>query len=252
MASNTYRLMKDNEFNDTEYSEPVNFGNSLPMYLPANNDYERLAPVFPFSGSKTDTNTAPISLPIDYYQSYSTTPFHREPIKDFVGNQSQFQDPLQRLSDQQYMNGGSGTSHQHEARYQNQYQYPVPGTAWGTHSNYGLTSSQTQMGTYMGLANHHVAEPRFCSSHPRSALAGDPFLAPRSVPVLNEKPYTCLYNCGKAYARKGDMERHARSHEPPGLWCVVEGCRFQVKGFHRKDKFADHLKTHGIKLPKIQ
>ena len=59
------------------------------------------------------------------------------------------------------------------------------------------------------------------------------------------KPHACP-KCGKAFSRKGDMRRHAQGHEPPSFWCVVDTCKFKYKGFCRKDKWVDHLKTHGI------
>lgn len=68
------------------------------------------------------------------------------------------------------------------------------------------------------------------------------------VPLLHipaSKPHACP-KCGKAFNRKGDMRRHAQGHESPSFWCVVDTCKFKYKGFCRKDKWVDHLKTHGI------
>ena len=58
------------------------------------------------------------------------------------------------------------------------------------------------------------------------------------------KSHAC-WVCGKAFKRKGDMERHSRTHAGPTLFCGVSGCNHL--GFNRKDKLRDHLKgKHGI------
>jgi len=59
--------------------------------------------------------------------------------------------------------------------------------------------------------------------------------------MTNAKPHSCPYGCGKSFARKGDMERHARAHGPSSLWCDVDGCN---KGFYRKDKLKEHQRKH--------
>lgn len=61
---------------------------------------------------------------------------------------------------------------------------------------------------------------------------------PSDTSVRNAKPYSCTFACGKSFARKGDMERHARIHLPPGLWCKCG------KGFTRKDKLMEHQRSH--------
>lgn len=59
--------------------------------------------------------------------------------------------------------------------------------------------------------------------------------------MTNAKPHSCPYGCGKSFARKGDMERHAGAHGPSSLWCDVDGCH---KGFYRKDKLREHQRRH--------
>ena len=58
--------------------------------------------------------------------------------------------------------------------------------------------------------------------------------------VVLPRPHICPV-CGRSIMRKGDMERHHRSHGPRDLKCPLEQCG---KGFYRKDKLVDHLKTH--------
>ena len=57
----------------------------------------------------------------------------------------------------------------------------------------------------------------------------------------NSKIYACSFGCGKSFGRKGDMERHAKSHGPRTLRCNFAGCG---KHFYRKDKLGDHSKIH--------
>lgn len=59
--------------------------------------------------------------------------------------------------------------------------------------------------------------------------------------TTNAKPHACAYGCGKSFARKGDMKRHARSHEWSTLRCDVDGCN---RGFYRKDKLKEHQRRH--------
>jgi hypothetical protein len=54
--------------------------------------------------------------------------------------------------------------------------------------------------------------------------------------------YQCS-NCGKSYARRGDRDRHTRTHNPNArrYSCPHPGCnRVGLNGFLRKDKFMEH------------
>ena len=62
--------------------------------------------------------------------------------------------------------------------------------------------------------------------------------APPNLSTTSAKVHFCHF-CGSSFARKGDMNRHARKH---GRWSLrCEGCD---KAFYRKDKLNDHMKTH--------
>ncbi|KAF2254767.1 hypothetical protein BU26DRAFT_144876 [Trematosphaeria pertusa] len=56
----------------------------------------------------------------------------------------------------------------------------------------------------------------------------------------------CCETCGRSFKYKKDLERHKHSvHNSQASWfCPVEGCRFAVQGFSRKDKAFQHVKTH--------
>ncbi|MCJ1352295.1 MAG: hypothetical protein MMC33_002279 [Icmadophila ericetorum] len=51
--------------------------------------------------------------------------------------------------------------------------------------------------------------------------------------------------CPKTFKRKSDMERHARVHELPTHFCGIVRCKYNTRGFYRKDKLTDHMKIHG-------
>jgi hypothetical protein len=49
--------------------------------------------------------------------------------------------------------------------------------------------------------------------------------------------------CDKAFGRKGDLDRHARTHtQAARYYCPIYGCRFSARGFHRRDKLLDHMR----------
>lgn len=64
---------------------------------------------------------------------------------------------------------------------------------------------------------------------------------PNQPNMTSSKPYACPSGCGKSFTRKADMQRHDRGHGPSSLWCNVQECN---KGFYRKDKLDEHMKTH--------
>ena len=69
----------------------------------------------------------------------------------------------------------------------------------------------------------------------------------------SQRGYKCLLvTCTKIYKNKGDMERHLLTHGPPLFWCPVLGCKFNEKGFHRKDHHIKHLRTHPLPKSWIQ
>jgi len=61
-------------------------------------------------------------------------------------------------------------------------------------------------------------------------------------------------NYSKHYAHKGDLTRHInKDHNPPHFHCHIDRCprSIQGRGFGRKDKLVDHLKSkkaphHGL------
>ena len=55
--------------------------------------------------------------------------------------------------------------------------------------------------------------------------------------------HTCRI-CSRSFARKGDMERHAKCHGPPLFLCPVLECKYHFLGFTRKDKYDLHFRTH--------
>ena len=57
------------------------------------------------------------------------------------------------------------------------------------------------------------------------------------------KPYSCFV-CARSFAKKGDMKRHSKGYGPPLFHCPKPACKFQIKGFSRKDKFDSHMKAH--------
>ena len=123
---------------------------------------------------------------------------------------------------------------QHNA-HQNTTEYP---TATHMDFNNGLTKPEESL-------NYSLHGTPVCT--PASASAGTPINTPfNSSGALtpSDKPHVCTYNCGKAFDRKGDMKRHAQSHEPPRFRCVQEDCKYHAKGFTRKDKWTEHLKKH--------
>ena len=110
------------------------------------------------------------------------------------------------------------------------------------------------------ITSHASSNTLVSPSVPYSALSQAPFLpsatqstsnvfvipgsasiaAPASNPM---KPYACSV-CSKPFARKGDMERHLRSHGPYLFHCSMPECRYFGKGFHRKDKYDLHCEKH--------
>ena len=52
--------------------------------------------------------------------------------------------------------------------------------------------------------------------------------------------------CTKSFVRRGDLNRHARKHEPgaANIHCPQAGCKFhEDKGFYRRDKLLSHCKV---------
>lgn len=84
--------------------------------------------------------------------------------------------------------------------------------------------------------NSNSFQPTLPSTQPQAiSNTADPSMR-------NAKPHSCP-SCGKSFARKGDMERHARAHGPSSLWCNANGCN---KGFYRSDKLREHLRRHAM------
>ena len=63
-----------------------------------------------------------------------------------------------------------------------------------------------------------------------------------------ERAYKCIHaGCNWSFTRKGDMERHTRTHGPPLYFGPVDECKYCTKGFTRKDKRDSHARTHRSK-----
>jgi hypothetical protein len=82
-----------------------------------------------------------------------------------------------------------------------------------------------------------------------------PLLNPPSTPTKSPAkspppPRLSCSLCDRTYGRKGDLDRHFRSHfDTDRFYCGVSSCRFGVRGFHRRDKLEDHLRRgHGMKV----
>ena len=102
------------------------------------------------------------------------------------------------------------------------HQYGQYGSAESTNSTYSTNDPNFFQHTST------LPHPEPIYDHTESSVAG-------------AKPHSCP-SCGKSFARKGDMERHARVHRAPHLRCDVEGCK--SRGFYRTDKYKEHLKKH--------
>jgi hypothetical protein len=48
--------------------------------------------------------------------------------------------------------------------------------------------------------------------------------------------------CNTSFARKGDLDRHSKKHEAPAFFCPFFDCRFNTRGFCRRDKLASHMR----------
>lgn len=70
-------------------------------------------------------------------------------------------------------------------------------------------------------------------------------------------PFVCIHpGCSrtKPFTRKGDLDRHMKSHSPPEFGCPIHGCKRQGDdGFPRKDKLRDHMRQkHRMGLSDIE
>jgi predicted RNA-binding Zn-ribbon protein involved in translation (DUF1610 family) len=82
----------------------------------------------------------------------------------------------------------------------------------------------------------NVADPNI----PATPSCGPSRSAAAAAPM--QPAYQCP-NCGKSYTRRGDRDRHARTHNPNArrYSCLHQGCnRAGLNGFLRKDKFMEH------------
>lgn len=75
----------------------------------------------------------------------------------------------------------------------------------------------------------------------------------RTSSSVVERSHVCIAEgCNKSYVRNGDLSRHEKNvHEHPSAFrCHFHRCTRGIsgRGFSRKDKFVDHLKSryHGL------
>ena len=120
-----------------------------------------------------------------------------------------------------------------------------PASSYGGSSYVPYQHGQYGLNGYTGISHNESSsaylQPQPTPFHPETIyVPSEPF-------VTSEKPHVCL-SCGKSFARKGDMERHATTHGPPHLWCNVNGCG---KGFHRLDKLQEHQKRRNLKRHRV-
>lgn len=61
------------------------------------------------------------------------------------------------------------------------------------------------------------------------------------------RPHRCHQpGCGKTFARKADLRRHAKTHNPQSrtLHCPITGCPYaEAKAFYRRDKLLAHKRN---------
>ena len=115
--------------------------------------------------------------------------------------------------------------------------------SFGFSGNEGISSNMADRPAqynFDGVSNTGYTDPS-CSLHqptiPTSRLEIFSDLATASK--TSAKPYLCSFGCGRSFTRKGDMERHAKSHGERNLWCSVSGCHSR---FYRTDKLKEHVK----------
>ena len=100
--------------------------------------------------------------------------------------------------------------------------------------------------SYSGFATPTTTNMNRSPLHRIPSLSRNAVASSDPYPIVNRPlPTTQLHSCamcGRLFKRKGDMERHARSHSGPRNWkCQTAGCN---KEFYRKDKLVDHSKIH--------
>ncbi|MCJ1306245.1 hypothetical protein MMC08_009064 [Hypocenomyce scalaris] len=150
-------------------------------------------------------------------------------------------------------NTNDGFQSNHQVNRDNYQIYQSVNIPYTMQDNAYQNNRETQATPCTDFNNDTFATP------PNYSLLGTPISIPNGMPTgssippinhrvpSNNKRYPCLHACGKTFARKGDMQRHTKLHGPPTLWCPQEGCKHNnLKGFHRKDTLATHLRTHGI------
>ena len=100
------------------------------------------------------------------------------------------------------------------------------------HGNYVLDTISTSMPLESQPDNHALTSPPASSSSPS-----------------NHQRIPCL-ECGQTFARKSDLQRHARKHDPnvAKLSCTFADCPYVgEKGFLRADKLRSHARNvHGV------
>lgn len=70
---------------------------------------------------------------------------------------------------------------------------------------------------------------------------------PPSPLLLTRSRHLCAH-CNTTFSRPSDLQRHClANHGTPRFNCVVSNCARHTKGFSRKDKLMDHLRScHNI------
>lgn len=85
----------------------------------------------------------------------------------------------------------------------------------------------------------------YSSSEPRKYRRIDPIKLAKARTQDENEHYRCAI-CDSQFTLRKDLERHRLSKhtDRPSWFCPVRNCPFAVRGFKRKDKAYQHMRTH--------